>query len=65
MGPPIERPANLETTAVGAAFLAGLGAGLWSGLPEIAATWQARDRFTPAMVEARRAAFDWFGLIDV
>jgi glycerol kinase len=52
---PIERPANLETTAVGAAFLAGLAAGLWSGLPEVAATWQARDSFAPAMDEARRA----------
>ena len=33
---PVERPKNLETTALGAAFLAGLATGVWSGLDEIA-----------------------------
>ena len=51
---PIERPANLETTALGAAFLAGLATGVWSGLDELAATWRARDRWMPAMRESRR-----------
>ena len=34
---PVERPQNIETTALGAAFLAGLATGVWSGLDEIAA----------------------------
>ncbi|HEX5238586.1 MAG TPA: glycerol kinase GlpK [Sphingomicrobium sp.] len=50
----IERPQCLETTALGAAFLAGLGSGVWSGLDEVARTWQERDCFAPAMEESRR-----------
>ena len=46
---PVERPDNLETTALGAAFHAGLATGVWSGLDEISRTWAARDRFEPAM----------------
>ena len=52
---PIERPRNLETTALGAAFLAGLATGVWSSLDELAATWHRRDGFTPQMDGARRA----------
>ena len=51
---PVERPQNLETTALGAAFLAGLATGLWDGLPAIERTWKQRDRFTPAMPTMRR-----------
>ena len=46
---PIERPRNLETTALGAAFLAGLATGVWSNLDAIASTWQPQDCFTPQM----------------
>jgi glycerol kinase len=46
---PVERPANLETTALGAAFHAGLATGVWSGLDELARTWDARDCFEPRM----------------
>ena len=42
---PVERPANLETTALGAAFHAGLATGVWSGLDELSRTWAAADRF--------------------
>jgi glycerol kinase len=42
---PIERPENLETTALGAAFLAGLATGVWDSLDAVARTWKARDRF--------------------
>ncbi len=42
---PVERPSNLETTALGAAFHAGLAAGMWSGLPELERCWSARDEF--------------------
>lgn len=46
---PVERPQNLETTALGAAFLAGLSTGLWEDLDALSRTWQRRDRFEPAM----------------
>jgi glycerol kinase len=38
-----------ETTALGAAYLAGLAAGVWSGIEEIAAQWQVDRRFEPRM----------------
>ena len=44
---PVERPVVAETTALGAAFLAGLATGVWSSQAEIAATWQLDRRFTP------------------
>jgi glycerol kinase len=50
----IERPQFLETTALGAAFLAGLGSGVWSDLDEVARTWKERDSCVPAMEEDRR-----------
>ena len=53
---PVERPQNLETTALGAAFLAGLATGVWSGLEAIERTWKQRDRFMPAMPPNRRSA---------
>ena len=46
---PVERPQVTETTALGAAFLAGLATGVWSSTEEIAATWQLERRFEPAM----------------
>jgi len=45
---PVERPVVAETTALGAAFLAGLGTGTWSSTPELATTWKLDQRFTPA-----------------
>ena len=51
---PIERPRNLETTALGAAFLAGLATGVWPDLDAIAQTWRRQDRFDPAMPADRR-----------
>ena len=46
---PVERPANLETTALGAAFHAGLATGVWSGLEELSRTWAAARSFRPKM----------------
>ena len=43
----VERPAELETTALGAAFLAGLATGVWANLEALAATWKAAAVFTP------------------
>jgi glycerol kinase len=51
---PVERPQNLETTALGAAFLAGLATGVWDDLPAIERTWKQRDSFAPAMPDERR-----------
>ena len=44
---PVERPVVAETTGLGAAFLAGLATGVWSGTDELAATWQLDRRFEP------------------
>jgi glycerol kinase len=44
---PVQRPEVLETTALGAAFLAGLGTGVWSSTDELAATWRLERRFEP------------------
>jgi glycerol kinase len=52
---PVERPQNLETTALGAAFLAGLATGVWADLGALERTWKQRDRFTPAMPAERRS----------
>jgi glycerol kinase len=53
---PVVRPQTVETTALGAAFLAGLQAGVYKSLDEIAALWQSEARFTPAMKPARADA---------
>ena len=49
LGVPVVRPAVTETTALGAAYLAGLATGFWSSLEQIAGQWQAERRFQPAM----------------
>jgi glycerol kinase len=43
----VERPKIAETTALGAAFLAGLATGEWSSPDELAATWHLDERFDP------------------
>ncbi|GAC1324997.1 MAG: glycerol kinase GlpK [Mycobacteriales bacterium] len=47
LGVPVERPEILETTGLGAAFLAGLGTGVWSHTDELADTWRLDRRFEP------------------
>ena len=51
---PVERPQNLETTALGAAFFAGLATGVWSDLDALTNIWNQRDAFQPAMPAGRR-----------
>jgi glycerol kinase len=51
----VERPAELETTALGAAFLAGLATGVWSDLSAITGTWASAAVFAPQMGAAQRA----------
>ncbi len=50
----VERPRVAETTALGAAYLAGLAVGFWSDPGEVAANWQLHRRFEPAMDAGRR-----------
>jgi len=57
----VVRPVVAETTALGAAYAAGLAVGFWSSTEEIRANWSADKRWEPAMDPARRAALyaDW------
>lgn len=55
IGVPVVRPVVTETTALGAAFLAGLAVGFWRDEAELAALWRAERRFEPAMAADRRA----------
>ena len=54
LGVPVVRPKVTETTALGAAYLAGLAVGFWESQEEIAAQWRAERRFEPALPEATR-----------
>jgi glycerol kinase len=54
IGAPVDRPKVLETTALGAAFLAGLQAGLYPEPATFAQTWALERRFEPAMPESER-----------
>jgi glycerol kinase len=53
---PVDRPPVLETTALGAAYLAGLKAGLLPKPSEFAKSWKRQERFTPKMKAAEREA---------
>ncbi len=55
LGIPVVRPQVIETTALGAAYLAGLATGVYGDLDELAAQWQVERRFQPAMPPARAA----------
>jgi glycerol kinase len=52
LGVPVRRPAVRETTALGAAFLAGLAEGVWSSTSEIASTWKLDASFEPRTPDA-------------
>jgi glycerol kinase len=54
LGVPVLRPKVLETTALGAAYLAGLTVALWNSSEEIASHWQLERRFEPRMEAAMR-----------
>jgi glycerol kinase len=56
LGCAVVRPKNLETTSLGAAFLGGLGAGVWQSPEAIRAAWAADRTFRPKMKPADRAA---------
>jgi glycerol kinase len=53
LGIPVVRPQVTETTALGAAYLAGLATGVWRDLDELAAQWQVERRFLPTLPRDR------------
>ena len=61
LGVPVIRPATLETTALGAAYLAGLATGVWTGSAQIASRWRKAEQFDPAMSKDQRESLlvDW------
>ena len=66
LGVQVQRPAVLETTALGAALLAGLAVGLYKDLPETAKGWHVADSFKPQMTEERREELlaGWHRAVD-
>ena len=55
IGVPVERPVVTETTALGAALLAGIATGVWRDATEATATWRLDRRFEPRMAAEERA----------
>ncbi len=56
LGVPVSRPVVAETTALGAAYAAGLASGFWRDTDELRANWRESKRWHPSWTEARRAA---------
>ena len=63
---PVIRPTCLETTALGAAYLAGLAVGVWSSVDELSSHWQVDRRFEPAIPagEAESLRARWRAAVD-
>ena len=61
LGVPVVRPQVTETTALGAAYLAGLAVGYWKDQTQMAAQWQVERVFEPSMLADQRDALiaDW------
>lgn len=57
LGMPLDRPSCVETTALGAAYLAGIGAGCIESLEEIRSNWQPDRHFEPQMLTEERTAY--------
>jgi glycerol kinase len=66
LGVPVERPVVAETTALGAAYLAGLAVGYWSSLDDIESNWALERRFEPSMSEDQRRSMlhDWHRAVE-
>ncbi len=66
LGVPVVRPRVTETTAIGAAYLAGLASGFWSSPAEIASQWRAERRFEPSMppADATRLLGQWHRALE-
>lgn len=55
LGVPVDRPVVTETTALGAAYLAGLAVGVWANKEDLIQNWQLNRRFEPTMGADERA----------
>ena len=66
LGVAVERPAVTETTALGAAYLAGLACGFWASQDEIAGQWQLEKTFEPRMSADQRETLyaGWLAAVD-
>jgi glycerol kinase len=66
LGVPVARAKNAETTAMGAAYLAGLAVGYYQSTEEIASQWACDRRFEPAISEDKRRALRdrWHQALD-
>jgi len=66
LGVPVVRPRITETTALGAAYLAGLATGFWSSIEELEAGWQVQRRFEPQMPRDQAADLmtQWSRAVD-
>ena len=66
LGAQVDRPKTLETTALGAAWLAGMNIGLWPSMDEFQKRWALQRRFSPRMSDADRARKydDWKRAVD-
>jgi glycerol kinase len=56
IGAPVHRPACIETTAMGASYLAGLAVGFWESTEDVKKNWEISRVFEPEMDEADRNA---------
>ncbi len=66
LGVPVEVPKISETTALGAAYLAGLATGFWQSRDELAKKWQLSRRYAPTMTDANRNALQgrWLKAVE-
>ena len=66
LGIPVVRPVNTETTAAGAAFLAGLAVGFWPSVDDLAEMWQRERTFEPNMSQSERERLlsDWTRAVE-
>lgn len=66
LGVPVERPANTESTAIGAAYLAGLGSGFWKNQEELTNMRQVDRKFEPSINDEKRALYlqGWHSAVD-
>ena len=66
LGTPVVRPAITETTALGAAYLAGLGVGFWKSADDVTGQWRVDRRFEPRMPrkDARALRERWTTAVD-
>ena len=63
---PVVRPSCVETTALGAAYAAGLAVGYWSGLEDLRDNWTEAESWKPEMQDTRRQklAGSWHKAVD-